>query len=165
MTTRHFLHVAAAVALAAPLLTACSDDDGEGTGIAGGLGDLTESASPFGKDTGNFTAAEWYPGGDLGTTTQKAYSVNTADIDADEAMMTSFNKGITFFEKVFTQNEEPRKGLGPAWVRTSCIHCHPSYGHGKRQTEYRASTMGNGYLLVVYHPDAAMTTDGVRYTT
>lgn len=165
MTTRHFLHVVAAVALAAPLLTACSDDDGEGIGIPGGLGELTESASPFGKDTGNFTASEWYPGGDLGTTTQKAYSVNTADIDADEAMMKNFNKGITFFEKVFTQNEEPRKGLGPAWVRTSCIHCHPSYGHGKRQTEYRASTMGNGYLLVVYHPDAAMTTDGVRYTT
>ena len=99
MTTRHFLHVAAAVALAAPLLTACSDDDGEGIGIPGGLGELTESASPFGKDTGNFTAAEWYPGGDLGTTTQKAYSVNTADIDADEAMMTSFNKGITFLPK------------------------------------------------------------------
>ena len=25
--------------------------------------------------------------------------------------------------------------------------------------------MGNGYLLVIYHPDAAYTTDGVRYTT
>ncbi|MBQ4277993.1 MAG: hypothetical protein II750_07860, partial [Bacteroidaceae bacterium] len=31
-----------------------------------------------------------------------------------------------------------------------CLYCHPSYGHGKRQTEYRESTMGNGYLLVVY---------------
>jgi len=38
-------------------------------------------------------------------------------------------------------------------VRNSCIACHPSYGHGKRQTEYRANTIGNGYLLVIYHPD------------
>jgi hypothetical protein len=38
-------------------------------------------------------------------------------------------------------------------VRNSCIACHPSYGHGKRQTSYRANTIGNGYLLVIYHPD------------
>ena len=24
---------------------------------------------------------------------------------------------------------------------------------GKRQTEYRANQIGNGYLLVIYHPD------------
>ena len=38
-------------------------------------------------------------------------------------------------------------------MRNSCIACHPSYGHGKRQTEYRANQIGNGYLLVIYHPD------------
>lgn len=157
--------MAAAAAIAIPALTACSDEENATGGTAGNLGNLTEGNSSFGKDTGNFTASEWYPGGEIGTTTQKAYSVNTANIDEDEAMSTSFEKGITFFEKVFTQNEEPRKGLGPAWVRTSCIHCHPAYGHGKRQTEYRANTVGNGYLLVIYHPQAAVTSDGVRYTT
>lgn len=165
MKMTHFWLMATAVALAIPTLTACSNDDNSTAQSYNDLGELTMGEDFFGKDTGNFTASEWYPGGDIGTTMQKAYSVNTADIDADNAMMTSFDKGITFFEKVFTQNEEPRKGLGPAWVRTSCIHCHPSYGHGKRQTEYRASTVGNGYLLVVYHPKSGMTTDGVRYTT
>ena len=68
-------------------------------------------------------------------------------------MVEDFTTGEGFFEKLYTLEQEPRKGLGPAWVRNSCIACHPSYGHGKRQTEYRANQIGNGYLLVIYHPD------------
>jgi hypothetical protein len=34
-------------------------------------------------------------------------------------------------------------------VRRGCFYCHPNYGHGKRQTRYRADDTGNGYLLVV----------------
>jgi CxxC motif-containing protein (DUF1111 family) len=67
-------------------------------------------------------------------------------------MEEDFNTGEDFFEHLYTFEQNPRKGLGPAWVRNSCIACHPSYGHGKRQTEYRANQIGNGYLLVVYHP-------------
>ena len=80
-------------------------------------------------------------------------------------MEEDFNTGEDFFEHLYTFDVAPRKGLGPAWVRNGCIACHPSYGHGKRQTEYRANTIGNGYLLVIYHPNEAYTEDGVRYTT
>ena len=133
-------------------LTGCSDssDTIEENPL---LGELTPSEDVFGKATGNFTAEEWYPGGQLGTTEKASYSaatpavVNIADMESD------FNTGEDFFEHLYTFEQEPRKGLGPAWVRNSCIACHPSYGHGKRQTEYRANQIGNGYLLVIYHPD------------
>ena len=135
--------------LSAPLLTACSDDESN----VADLGSLTPAEEVFGKATGNFTADEWYPGGQLGTTENASYSdpapavVNSAGMEAD------FNTGEDFFEHLYTFEQNPRKGLGPAWVRNSCIACHPSYGHGKRQTEYRANQIGNGYLLVIYHPD------------
>ena len=28
-----------------------------------------------------------------------------------------------------------RSGLGPVYIRTSCQHCHPNYGHGTRLPE------------------------------
>ena len=160
MKTSNYMKLAVAALLLAPALAACSDSDD-----AKNLGNLDQGEEVFGKANDVFTADEWYPGGQLGTTRKESYSTSTANIDADDEMKVSFDKGITFFEKLFTLNEEPRKGLGPAWVRASCIHCHPSYGHGQRQTEYRANTIGNGYLLVVYHPQSATTSDGVRYTT
>ena len=71
-----------------------------------------------------------------------------------------FNLGEAAFERKFTQSTEPFKGLGPAYVRSSCLDCHPGYGHGKWQKEYKAG-FGNGYLLVVYHPaDGADSDDG-----
>ena len=143
-----------------PFLAACSDDNTE----LSDLGSLKPADEVFGKATGNFTADEWYPGGKLGTTDKASYSAATPAAE-QAGMENDFNVGEDFFEHLYTYDQEPRKGLGPAWVRNSCIACHPSYGHGKRQTEYRANQMGNGYLLVIYHPDAAYTTDGVRYTT
>jgi len=44
--------------LAAPVLSACSDDNDLTQ-----LGPLTPEEQMFGKATGNFTAEEWYPGG------------------------------------------------------------------------------------------------------
>jgi len=148
--------------LSAPVLTACSDDDNND---AQDLGTLTPAEEVFGKQTGNFTAEEWYPGGQLGTTEKASYSAAAPAVSNIAGMEEDFNTGEDFFEHLYTIDVAPRKGLGPAWVRNGCIVCHPSYGHGKRQTEYRASQMGNGYLLVVYHPQAAFTEDGVRYTT
>ena len=131
------------------VLTACSDNDDD----ANGLGELTPEEQAFGKATGNFTAEEWYPGGALGTTEKASYSAPTPAVTNITGMEDEFIIGEGFFEKLYTFEQEPRKGLGPAWVRNSCIACHPSYGHGKRQTEYRANQIGNGYLLVIYHPD------------
>jgi CxxC motif-containing protein (DUF1111 family) len=65
-------------------------------------------------------------------------------------MAQAFKFGEYLFEKDFNQNEEGAfAGLGPLMVRRGCLYCHPQYGHGKRQTEYRADKMGNGYLLVI----------------
>ena len=132
--------------LAMPLLTACHDDDDID------LGPLVPETEAFGKANDVFSAEEWYPGGQLGTTEKASYSAATPAVVNIAGMEEDFNTGEDFFEHLYTFEQNPRKGLGPAWVRNSCIACHPSYGHGKRQTEYRANQIGNGYLLVIYHP-------------
>ena len=135
--------------LSAFVLTACSDSNDP----VNDLGTLKPAEEQFGKAVGNFTAEEWYPGGQLGTTEKASYSAAAPAVVNVAGMEEDFNTGEDFFEHMYTFEQEPRKGLGPAWVRNSCIACHPSYGHGKRQTSYRANTIGNGYLLVIYHPD------------
>ena len=132
--------------LAMPLLTACHDNDDID------LGSLTPEESAFGQANDVFSAEEWYPGGQLGTTEKASYSAAAPAVENIVGMEEDFNTGEDFFEHLYTFEQNPRKGLGPAWVRNSCIACHPSYGHGKRQTEYRANQIGNGYLLVIYHP-------------
>ena len=143
------------------MLTACSDSSDN----TQDLGKLTPSDSGFGKANDVFTAEEWYPGGQLGTTEKASYSAAAPAVENISGMEEDFNTGEDLFEHLYTFDVAPRKGLGPAWVRNGCIACHPSYGHGKRQTEYRANTIGNGYLLVIYHPNEAYTEDGVRYPT
>ena len=138
-----------AALLAAPLLSACSDSDDEGSD----LGPLVPGEEVFGKANDVFSADEWYPGGLLGTTEKASYSAAAPAVENVAGMEEDFNTGEDFFEHLYTFEQAPRKGLGPAWVRNSCIACHPNYGHGKRQTEYRANAIGNGYLLVIYHPD------------
>ena len=145
--TNDFFKMVLAGLLVAPAFTACSDSDD-----AKNLGELEAEEQAFGKATGNFTAEEWFPGGKLGTTEKASYSAPTPAVQNIAGMEEDFNTGEDFFEHLYTFEQAPRRGLGPAWVRNGCIHCHPSYGHGKRQTEYRANTVGNGYLLVIYHP-------------
>ena len=144
----NIFRITLATCLAAPLLAACSDDDNNQD-----LGELVQDEEVFGKANDVFTADEWYPGGQLGTTEKASYSAATPAVENISGMEEDFNTGEDFFEHLYTFEQDPRKGLGPAWVRNSCIACHPSYGHGKRQTEYRANQIGNGYLLVIYNPD------------
>lgn len=136
--------------LIATLITACTNDDPTAKSELGGL---TPAEETFGKANDVFTAEEWYPGGQLGTTLKASYSAAAPAVEQTPGMEADFNTGEDFFEHLYTFEQNPRKGLGPAWIRNSCIACHPAYGHGKRQTQYRANTIGNGYLLVVYHPD------------
>jgi CxxC motif-containing protein (DUF1111 family) len=95
---------------------------------------------------------EWYSGGKLGTvfvSTTYSYEQPTPAIE-QSGMAQEFKNGEYLFERDFNQNPDgARCGLGPVMVRTGCLYCHPNYGHGARQTEYRASQRGNGYLLVV----------------
>ena len=130
--------------------TACHDDNDD---TQNGLGTLTPSEEVVGKANDVFSAEEWYPGGVLGTTEKASYSAAAPAVEHIAGMEEDFNTGEDLFEHLYTFEQAPRKGLGPAWVRNGCIYCHPSYGHGKRQSNYRANTIGNGYLLVIYHPD------------
>ena len=57
----------------AGMLTACSDSDDS----TADLGPLTPAEDYFGQATGNFSAEEWYPGGELGTTEKASYSAIT----------------------------------------------------------------------------------------
>lgn len=160
MTLTNIPKLALAALVSAPLLASCSDDETTG---GGSLGELIPADKTFGVGNDVFSAEEWYPGGQLGTTEKASYSAAAPAVENTLGMEESFNKGEDFFEHLYTITEKPRKGLGPSWTRNSCIHCHPSYGHGKRQDNYKANTVGNGYLLVVYHPTAGTDADGVAY--
>ena len=118
-----------------------------------------------GQAVGNFTAEEWYPGGELGTSDNVAPGSYEDPTPAVEKMglETAFNRGEAFFERNVTVNQPPFKGRGPASVRKSCLDCHPGYGHGQWQSRYNANgnnAYGNGYLLVVYHQNASNPNDG-----
>lgn len=109
--------------------------------------------------TPNNEMPEWYyTGGQLGTTylsTFNAYEQPTPAVE-QAGLYQSFKNGEALFEKPFMSNfEGVRKGLGPVYIRTSCLHCHPGYGHGKKieAGSFNTNDVGNGCLLVVYHLD------------
>lgn len=135
------------LALAAPLAS-CSDDIGSSTSGA--------DVEYIGKAVGNFSEDEWYPGGKLGTTTNVTagcYEDETPVVGDNEEMLVAFNKGQALFERNFNTSTPPFNGLGPAYLRTSCIDCHPGYGHGKAQPNgILKATYGNGYLMAIYTP-------------
>ncbi len=105
-------------------------------------------------DSTSELSAEWYAGGKLGTTfniSSSAYEQPTTAV-VNAGLEDEFKIGEGFFEDIFVTTDpesSPMGGLGPLWLRTSCIACHPGYGHGKRQTEYDSNETGNGYLLVI----------------
>ena len=97
----------------------------------------------------------YYTGGQLGTTTLTTYNAFEQPSGAVEegGFDDAFKRGEAFFEKPFMENNfGVRHGLGPVYIRRSCMHCHPGYGHGQRVEEgrYRTDEIGNGTLLVVY---------------
>jgi CxxC motif-containing protein (DUF1111 family) len=121
-------------------LSSCKDDDK--SSATTGDSDLSE---------------EYYTGGELGTSFDDgilAYQQPTPAVEASADMLVLFKYGEAFFENEFTSaTSGVRSGLGPAYVRSACITCHPGYGHGRRMTRYNASDHGNGYLLVVFDKD------------
>ncbi|MGN0186895.1 MAG: di-heme oxidoredictase family protein [Paludibacteraceae bacterium] len=100
---------------------------------------------------------EWYyTGGKLGTaylTTSNALEQPTPAVE-NAGLYQSFKNGEALFEKPFMSTHSgTRHGLGPVYVRESCMHCHPGYGHGMRVPEgsFNTNDIGNGCLLVVYN--------------
>jgi CxxC motif-containing protein (DUF1111 family) len=141
----------------------CTDGN---SGIKESVNNREPDAKYVGQAVGNFSASEWYPGGELGTTTNVTagcYEDETPSV-ANQGLMTAFNLGQAAFERKYTTSTAPFKGLGPAYVRSSCLDCHPGYGHGKRQAQYRAE-FGNGYLLVIYHPVDGQNSDDGPYVS
>lgn len=122
-----------------PTLSSCKDEN-KSSGTTNG--ELTE---------------EYYTGGELGTAFDEgvfAYKQPTPVVEASTDMLSKFNLGEAFFDKGFNSaNSGVRSGLGPVFVRSSCVTCHPGYGHGKRMQRYNASDHGNGYLLVIFNKD------------
>ncbi len=139
----------------------CTDGN---SGFNESVNNREPDAKYVGQAVGNFSASEWYPGGELGTTdnvTAGCYEDETPSVERQGLMM-AFNLGEAAFERKYTTSTAPFKGLGPAYVRSSCLDCHPGYGHGKRQSQYRAE-FGNGYLLVIYHPVDSLNSDDGPY--
>ena len=138
-------------------MTSCSDDDNS-------VEIVETDAAYVGTEQGNFSADEWYPGGKLGTTENtgtSCYEDETPAVTADASLRSNFFIGEQMFERQYTWNTGAFKGLGPASVRSSCLDCHPNYGHGKRKSQYETRYgNGNGYLLVVYHPNSEGSNDG-----
>lgn len=127
-----FAAVALTAGTAMCLLSGCSDDDNP----------VNETQE---------LSEEYYAGGKLGTTfntSASAYEDPTPAVE-NAGMTDRFKYGEYFFERPYNQHTKPFNGLGPLWIRNSCIACHPGYGHGKRMDRYRANDFGNGYLLVV----------------
>lgn len=122
-------------------LTACNDDE----------------QVPASKPVPDELPEWYYAGGELGTsfiTTSSAYEQPAPAVE-NAGLALSFKRGEQLFEKAFVSNPDGvRGGLGPVYVRSSCMHCHPGYGHGKSQPDgpLRTNEIGNGYLLVVYNP-------------
>ncbi len=133
----HYLLAAAGLCLA----VACQNDEPVTPGTGDGTSELPEW---------------YYTGGKLGTSylqTTTAFEQPTAVVE--ENFFEEFKRGEQLFEKSFNSNNDGvRHGLGPLYIRTSCMHCHPGYGHGKSQNNgtFNTNEIGNGYLLVVYNP-------------
>lgn len=141
--------------------SACSDDE---VTVAP---EPSTDANYVGQAVGNFTADEWYPGGELGTTDNVYAGCYEDETPATSALMDYFNEGEMLFERPFNYNKTGAyTGLGPASVRKSCLDCHPNYGHGKRKEAYETVYgNGNGYLLVVYHPNDGDNSNDGGYIT
>ena len=104
---RNILKMVMAGLIVAPAFTACSDSDD-----LTGLGELETEEQAFGKATGNFTAEEWFPGGELGTTEKASYSAPTPAVEQIAGMESDFMTGNDLFEHLYTFEQAPRRGLG-----------------------------------------------------
>ena len=131
------------------LATACSDDNGS---------DLPEYGD------------EWYSGGKTGTVfdaTSRAYQQPMPAIEENRTLYQQFMRGEHLFEKSFVSTEGAGySGLGPVYIRKSCIACHPSYGgRSKRVNEFNTSDSHNGYLLMIYDPASPTQALATKYFT
>ncbi len=106
-------------------------------------------------DTDAELSEEYYSGGLAGTVfneTSRCFEQPAPAITDDAA----FLNGETFFENNFvTGSGTPYSGLGPVYIKSACISCHPGYGRAKR-VDRLSTDYGNGYTAFVHNPDGSI---------
>jgi hypothetical protein len=113
---------------------------------------------------------EWYAGGLNGTVfnaTTGAYKQPVDAINADINLFRQFMRGEEMAGKSYVSTSGTGySGLGPAYIRKSCLACHPSYGgHSKRVDKYDTNDSRNGYLLMIYDPASPTLALASKYFT
>ncbi len=126
------------------IISACAKDD-------------NGNPSPTPKPTAEEYDGQWYPGGIAGTVfnaTSRAYRQPVDAINQNKELYRQFMRGEEMFAKSFVSTEGMAySGLGPVYIRKSCIACHPSYGgRSKRVDRYDSNDSQNGYLMMIYDP-------------
>lgn len=140
------------------LFVACKDDDMTTDDPNGGKKEYTE---------------EWYAGGVNGTVfnaTSRAYKQPMPFISDDATLYKQFMRGEQIFGKSFVSDTSDASkayaGLGPVYIRKSCVACHPSYGgRSKRVDKYDSNDSQNGYLLMIYDPSQPTLPLATKYFT
>lgn len=99
---------------------------------------------------------EYFTGGRMGTvfnTTSRCLEFPSPAIAASPKLSQQFADGELIFNADFvTDPSAPFGGLGPLYISTSCMNCHPNYGRGRRVEKY-STQFGNGYTAFVHTPD------------
>ncbi|MDR1021896.1 MAG: c-type cytochrome [Prevotellaceae bacterium] len=114
---------------------------------------------------------EYYAGGKAGTvfiTSSFAYKQPMPVIDEDPTLYKQFMRGERISDRSFVATEGMGySGLGPVYVRKSCIACHPSYGgHSQRISgKFDSNDSRNGYLLTIYDPNSPTLAMNTTYFT
>ncbi|MDR3236617.1 MAG: c-type cytochrome [Prevotellaceae bacterium] len=113
---------------------------------------------------------EYYAGGKAGTvfiTSSFAYKQPVPAIDEDAALYKQFMRGERIADKSFVSDTSMGySGLGPVYIRKSCIACHPSYGgRGHRVDKYDSNDSRCSYLLMVYDPASPTLALASKYFT
>lgn len=100
----------------------------------------------------------YYLGGRAGTvftSNSKAFEQPSPAV-VDAGLTSKFKQGELFFEGNFVSGKNiPFGGLGPTYMKTSCIACHPGYGRARRTKDF-SEEYGNGYIATVHNPDGSI---------
>ncbi len=97
----------------------------------------------------------YYAGGLTGTAFNKSSKAMEQPSPAvvDAGLEERFLLGEAIFEGVFVADPHvPFGGLGPTYMKSSCISCHPGYGRARRSNRL-SEEYGNGYIAFVHNPD------------
>lgn len=121
-------------------------------------------------DGGRKLSEEWYAGGVSGTTfdaTTRAYKQAMPCVADDITLYRQFMRGEQLADKSFVAaGGTAYSGLGPVYIRKSCVACHPSYGgRGQRVDKFDTSDSRNSYLLMIYDPASPTLALASKYFT